>query len=168
MKWQNLSAKERRKIIDEVSLEMGEYLTYMMTTWHEVLTWFGFKSMAIVPEQPSAFSWEDIYSNIMGIRVGAQAIQDKSHGYNEAVTIAMRKELEDLGVQSAKTARKASDKMRGIWYTGLLLADMKVRNTDVGIDDGFVTPMLVPEVCEGAEPKPLSCPDARKNQKIWI
>jgi hypothetical protein len=165
LKWNKLSGKERRRITDEVSLEMGEYLTYMMTTWHEVLTWFGFKSMGIIPEQPSAFSWEDIYSNVFGTRVGAEAIRDKSHGYNEAVTIAMRKDLEDSGVQSAHTARKASEKMRGIWYTGILIADMKVRNTDVGIDDGYVSPMLVPGICEGAEPKPLPVPTLEKFKK---
>jgi len=164
-KWKKLSAKERRRITDEVSLEMGEYLTYTMTTWHEVLTWFGFKTMGFIPEQPSAFSWEDIYSNVFGIRIGSQAIRDKSHGYDQAVTIAMRKDLEDLGVQSAKTARKASDKMRGTWYMGLLIAEMKVRNTDVGIEDGYVTPMLVPGVCEGAEPKSYPVPTLEKSQK---
>ena len=163
--WNKLSGKERRKIIDEVSMEMGEYFTYIMTTWHEVITWFGFKSMAIIPEQPSAFSWEDIYSNVFGIQIGAQALRDKSHDYDTAATIAFRKELEDLGIQSAKTARKASEKMRRIWWAGVLLVDMKVRNTDVGVDDGYVSPMLVPEVCEGAEAKPCPIPKLEKFHK---
>jgi hypothetical protein len=156
--WKNLSKKEKSRITDELSIEMGSYLTYVMTTWHEVLTWFGFKCMAFVPEQPSAFSWEDVYSNVFGIRIGALALQDKEHGYNDAVTIAFEKELHNLGIQSKETARKASEKMRGIWYEGVLIAEMKVRNLDIGIDDGFVTPMLVPGVCRDASPESLPVP----------
>jgi hypothetical protein len=160
--WKKLSKKERNRIADEVSMELGAYLTYVMTTWHEVLTWFGFKCMAFVPEQPSAFSWEDVYSNVFGIKIGTLALQDKKHSYNKAVTIALEKELKKFGIQSKDTARKASDKMRGIWYEGTLIAEMKVRNLDIGIDDGFVTPMLVPGICRGAIPEPLAVPKLSK------
>lgn len=165
LRWGSLSGEVRQNIIDEVSIEMGEYLTYIMTTWHEVLTWYGFKSMGFIPEQPSAFSWEDMYSNVFGIQVGAEALRDKSHNYDTAMTIALKRELEDLGIQSAETAIKASEKMRGTWWAGALLVDMKVRNTDVGIDDGFVSPMLVPGICEGAEPKPCPVPTLDKFHK---
>jgi hypothetical protein len=160
--WGKLSRKDKAKIADEVSMEMGPYFTYTMTTWHEVLTWYGFKTMAFVPEQPSAFSWEDLYSNIFGIKVGTLALQDKKHSYNRAMTIILEKELKKLGVQSGDTARKASEKMRGTWYEGTLIAEMKVRNLDIGIDDGFVTPMLVPGVCRNAMPEPLPVPKLSK------
>jgi hypothetical protein len=160
--WKKLSKKEKSRIADEVSMEMGPYFTYIMTTWHEVLTWFGFKCMAFVPEQPSAFSWEDVYSNIFGIKVGMNALLDKKHGYNKAVTIALEKELENFGIQSKDMARKASEKMRGTWYEGALIAEMKVRNLDIGIDDGFVTPMLVPGVCRSAVPESLPVPKLSK------
>jgi len=165
LKWNKFSRKKRQKAIEEVSLEMGEYLTFMMTTWHEVLTYFGFKSMAFIPEQPSAFSWEDVYSNVFGIRIGAQAIQDKSHDYDTAATTAFKRELENMGIQSRSTAWKASEKMRGTWYRGLVLVDMKGRNFDVGLDDGTVTPMLVPGVCPDAEPLPLPAPTLEKCKK---
>jgi len=160
--WKKLSKKEKSRIADEVSMELGPYFTYIMTTWHEVLTWFGFKCMAFVPEQPSAFSWEDVYSNVFGIKIGTLALQDKKHSYNNAVTIALEKELKKLGIKSKETARKASGKMRGTWYEGTLIAEMKVRNLDIGIDDGFVTPMLVPGVCRSDVPEPLPVPKLSK------
>lgn len=160
--WKKLSKREKARIADEVSMELGPYLTYIMTTWHEVLTWFGFKTMAFVPEQPSAFSWEDVYSNVFGTRIGVMALQDKKHSYNTAVTLAFQKELKNFGIQTRETARKASDKVRGIWYEGTLIAEMKVRNLDVGLDDGFVSPMLVPGVCRGAAPEPLPVPKLSK------
>jgi hypothetical protein len=55
--------------------------------------------------------------------------------------------------------------MRGIWYDGTLFIDMKIRNFDIGTDDGFVTPILVPGICEGAEPKPYPVPMLDKFRK---
>ncbi|MFH1370749.1 MAG: DUF4056 domain-containing protein [Planctomycetota bacterium] len=156
--WEDLTRKEKRQIADELAIEMSQYFTFTMTTWHEVLTWFGYKCMAVLPEQPSAFSWEDIYSNLVGIRIGARALQDKEHSYNNAVTIGIKKELEDLGAQSRHTAWKAAEKMRGKWFDGIVLVDMKERNFDIGLDDGLVTPMLVPGVCENAEPQSYPVP----------
>jgi hypothetical protein len=146
-------------------MELSQYFTFTMTTWHEVLTWFGYKCMAFLPEQPSAFSWEDIYSNLVGIRIGAQALQDEEHSYNKAVTIAIKRELEDLQVQSSDAARKASEKMRGIWYDGIVLINMTERNFDIGLDDGFITPTLVPGFCEGAVPQSYPVPALDKFKK---
>ena len=160
--WKTLPNNEKRRMADELALEMSQYFTFTMTTWHEVLTWFGYKCMAFLPEQPSAFSWEDIYSNLVGIRIGAQALRDEDHSYNVAVTIAIKKELQDLQVQSHRTARNASEKMRGIWFDGLVLVDMRERNFDIGLDDGFVTPTLVPGVCENAQPKSYPVPTLDK------
>ena len=163
--WETKTQKEREETADEVALELSQYFTFTMTTWHEVLTWFGYKCMAFLPEQPSAFSWEDIYSNLVGIRIGAQAIRDKEHSFNTAATIAIKRELENLGIQSGRTARSASEKMRGIWYDGIVLVDMRERNLDTGIDDGFVTPTLVPGICEGAEPQSHPVPTLEKFDK---
>jgi len=160
--WETLPKKEKRRIANELSIELAQYSTYIMTTWHEVLTWFGFKCMAFVPEQPSAFSWEDVYSNVFGIEIGTLALQDKTRSYNNAVTVAFKRELGKLGIQSKDKARKASEQVRGIWYTGALIAEMKVRNLDIGLDDGFITPMLVPDFCRDASPKLLPVPKLDK------
>jgi hypothetical protein len=163
--WESKTNKDKQNEADELAMELSQYLTFTMTTWHEVLTWYGYKCMGILPEQPSAFSWEDIFSNLVGIRIGAEALRDEKHGYDTAVTIAIKKELENLGVQSASTARKASEKMRGKWYTGTFFVDMKVRNFDIGTDDGFVTPMLVPGQCQGTEPQSYPVPTLDKFHK---
>lgn len=159
--WKNLSKADKEKIADEVSLELSQYFTYTMVTWHEILTWFGFKTMAVLPEFPSAFSWEDNYSNLFGIRLGAQAVQDKEHNYDEAMTIILKRELENLGAQSHTFARSASESMRGKWWDGEIMVDMKERNMDIGLVDGYVTPTLVPDVCPGAKPQSYPVPTAK-------
>ena len=55
---------------------MGPYMAYTMVTWHEILTWFGYKSVGIVPEYHSSFSWEDTYSNLLGTVLAARALRD--------------------------------------------------------------------------------------------
>ena len=156
--WRSLPKADKEKIADAVSLELSQYCTYMMVTWHEILTWFGFKTMAVVPEFSSAFSWEDNYSNLFGIRLGAQAVQDTQHDYDEAMTLALKRELENLGVQSHTFARNASESMRGTWWDGEIMVDMKERNMDIGLVDGYAAPTLVPGVCGDAQPQALPVP----------
>ncbi|MDO8303682.1 MAG: DUF4056 domain-containing protein [Sedimentisphaerales bacterium] len=159
--WQSLSRNDKKLIANEVSLEVSLYLSYTMMTWHEILTWFGYKSTGIFPEFPSAFSWEDNYSNIVGARLGVQAVADQEHDFDEALTAALKQELEYLGVQSAVTAQAAAEKMKGTWWEGtpfLVYVEMKERNMDIGLADGFITPTLVPDVCKGATPRSYPAP----------
>jgi hypothetical protein len=159
--WQSLLENDRRKITDEASLELSQYLSYTMTTWHEILTWFGYKSTGLFPEFPSAFSWEDNYSNLIGARLGAQAVANEEHDFDEAMTIVLRQELEYLGVRACDVAWYASEKMKGKWWEGtpfVIYVEMKERNMDIGLDDGFVTPTLVPGICEGATPQSYPAP----------
>ena len=164
--WNLLKLEEKKKIAQEVSLECAQYLTFTMTTWHEVLTWYGFKTMGVVPETPSAFSWEDVYSNLLGTRLGAEALQDKNHKYNEAMTIALNNEMSLLGIQSHKVAYDAAEKMRGKWFTGTIDVDMIERNFDIGLDDGMVTPMLVPGICPDQNPKLYPVPTLKKTEEL--
>ncbi len=161
--WKSLPEQRRSQIAREVALVVGPYLTFTMTTWHEMITWFGFKCIGLPTEFPSAFSWEDSYSNVVGTVVGAQALRDSQHPYNQAVTIALDKEMQKLGIQPASVARRVSGSVRGDWYTGavVMLVDIKMRNFDIGLGDGYVTPTLVPGVaaCPGAQP--LSYPVPR-------
>jgi hypothetical protein len=148
--WTELSGQERLEIAKEVSFALGPYLAFEATTWHEILTWYGFKCMYVYTEFPSAFSWEDSYSNLLGAVIAVTAMHDKNHSYNEALTIAFDKELEKLGVQPAYFAKSATDRMKGKWFSGggLFFVDIKKRNFDVGLDDDFITPTLLEGISE--------------------
>jgi hypothetical protein len=160
--WDGLSEAERSEVAKEIAFAVGPYLAYTMTTWHEMLTWYGFKCIGPFPEFPSAFSWEDSYSNLLGTIIGARALRDSQHQYNEAVEIALDEEMARLGVQSAAVARQASESVRGKWFTGNVIfqVNMMKRNFDIGLENGTITPTLVPEVseCPEAEPLPLPVP----------
>ena len=154
--WRTLSKDEQSRIAREVALAMGPYLTFTMTTWHEIITWYGFQCIGLPTEYASAFSWEDSYSNLLGTILASRALQDTEHSYDEAMTIVLDEEMKKLGVQAAKVSRQASESVYGTWYKGrvAMFVDLRRRNFDIGLDDGLVTPTLLPNVpsCEGAEP----------------
>jgi hypothetical protein len=155
--FKSLSKNERQRIIDEVSLEMAQYFTWQMVSWHEVLTWFGMTFYGF-PQFNSAFSWEDNYSNLLGVILGAQAIRHPCGNFNDAMTMGLKDELVKLGVQPASIARQSSEKMRGKWYTDGMSVKVFMRNMDLGLDDGFVSPVLVPDICPEAQPLPYRIP----------
>lgn len=152
--WEQQPDKE--KIIDEIAFDTAAYLSFNATLWHEILTWFGVHYALIEPEFNSAFSWEDTYSNVIGTQLGVEAMKDPDHNFDRAMTEAIYKRLKALGVQPRRTAIAASDKVRGQWYTGNFIPDVKMRNFDIGLD-GTVTPTVVPGM-NGCESQPLPLP----------
>ena len=126
------------------------------------MSWFGVHFAIIDPQFNSAFSWEDAYSNILGVTIGIEAIQDKEHSYNEAVTLAFEKKLEYLRVVPRKKARELTESMRGKWFKGNRVPKMLRRNIDIGLDDGFISPVLIPNACDDANPRPIAAPNLDK------
>lgn len=156
--WDSISHKTKEKIAEIIAFEVGPYLVFNATIWHEILTWFGVHFIGVEPEFNSSFSWEDTYSNLLGTKLAVEAIKDTKHNYNKAMTLAIDRKLKELGAQPKSIAIYASEKMRGEWYTGYLLVDTIRKNMDIGLDDGYINPVLVPGICYGADPEPLAVP----------
>jgi hypothetical protein len=159
--WNDILTKEKEAIAKEVSIRLGQYLAHMTLIWHEIVTWYGFATSGIFPDTISAFSWEDTYSDLLGTRLAVQAIRDENRSYDEAMTELFLLKLRELGVQPARVAHEAARQIEGRWFTGgfYFLVHMKRRNLDVGMDDGYITPWLVPGICPDAEPLSYPVPD---------
>ena len=159
--WDNYSVQEKRAIANEVSISLGQYLAHTTLIWHEIVTWYGFATAGIFPDTISAFSPEDTYSDLLGTRLAVQTVHDKSRQYDEAMTELFARALQELEVQPAHIAHEAAKRIEGKWYTGgfYFLVHMKKRNLDVGLDDNYITPWLVPGICPDAEPQSLPVPD---------
>lgn len=157
--WAEMPASEKERIARALSLKLGQYFGFVASTWHEIITWFGYKFVAVLPEFSSSFSWEDSYSNLLGTRLAAVAMQDR-RGYDKAMTLGIDDELRSLGVQSAKTAKWAGEKVRGDWFSGrvVYMVKMKKKNFDIGLGDGYVTPTLVPGLSECRQAEAQSYP----------
>ncbi len=159
--WGQLPAGARDALATEISIELASYLAYTACTWHEMLTWFGYKAIGFYPEFNSAFSWEDCYSNAIGCRIAEAALRDPNQEFDRAVTLLLNRELERLEVQPRPAAWVAGRAVRGRWFTGnYLWFQIVKRNFDIGMDDGFITPWPVPGLpaCDGPRPEDYPIP----------
>lgn len=160
--WRSLTKDEQSRIAREVAMAMGPYLAFTMVTWHEIITWYGFQCIGLPTEYASAFSWEDSYSNLLGTILATRALQDREHTYNQAIKIVLDEEMQKLGVQPKKFSKHMSESVYGAWYRGRVSMFVKLwrRNFDIGLDDGLLTPTLLPNAagCEGAQPVSYPAP----------
>ncbi len=157
--WRQLSDRRREEICHEVSIALAQHFAFTALTWHEVLTWFGYKTLGVLSEFESAFSWEDTFSNVLGTRLAVRALRDPDRSFSDAMTVLLDQEVARLGGQSGKVSRKASNEVRGLWWSyNLIFLSMKKRNFDIGLDDGYITPWLVPSIAQCRDARPVSCP----------
>ena len=158
-KWDQLSARVRDETATEVAIDLASYLAFTVSAWHEMLTWFGYKGAGFYPEYVSAFSWEDCYSNALGCRIAAAALRDPSREFSEAVTLLLDGELARLGVRPKPAAWTAGRAVYGSWFTGnYFWYHLVKRNFDIGLDDGAITPWLVPGMSGCDQLQPVDCP----------
>lgn len=171
--WKDLPLEKKRQIVEDASVTLGQYLAYTGSVWHEVLTWHGFKGAGVYPEYHSAFSWEDNYSNCMGGYIADRALRDPDHGFEEAMTLCLNREIRKLGPRSKGVARDAGEAVRNEWFTGsLIFCTMLKRHMDIGVDDGWITPWLIPAAsgCETTEPilYPVPSLNSLRRQGFYI
>ncbi|HML74897.1 MAG TPA: DUF4056 domain-containing protein [Anaerohalosphaeraceae bacterium] len=159
--WANLSPEQKQVIADMVSIRLGQYLAHTSTVWHEIVTWFGFASVAFLPEHPSSFSWEDTYSDLLGTRLAAQALENSQQDFDSVLTELINRQMQELCIQSAAVAELAEHTVKEKWFHNdfYFLIRMNKRNFDTGDDDGFITPWLIPGICTETEPLSYPVPD---------
>lgn len=158
--WASLPSHQRQHIASLAAVDLGQYLTYVACVWHEIITWYGFKWTGVYNEHQSAFSWEDMYSNAVGINIAATALRSfPDQPFDEIMTGLINHELTLLSVQSAFIARQTAASVREKRGSQMFVStDMKIHNFDIGLDDGFITPLNIPAK-SGCDPQnPAACP----------
>jgi hypothetical protein len=165
--WDTLSAEEKEPIATEVSLQVGHTVGYNSTLYHEMLTWFGTRFM-LIPEFYSAFSWDDIYSNLVGATLAMKAVRDPNENYNQAMTKLLAEEMKTLGALPRAEAIRVTNSVKGKWFKpGPAFPCILRRNVDAGLDDGYVSPALIPGVSD-AEPIEYAVPALDSLEKYGI
>jgi hypothetical protein len=137
---------------DRVALTMAiaQWLAVQLSIWHEVATWYGGSSFPGFPEKASAFSPEDLYSNVLGTKIAvatAYAGAARSETlYERSADAWLRAAVGYLGPASKKAATEAMQSLDGVWWqSGLRLPDPRVLlRRDISIGETF-TPWLVPK-----------------------
>ena len=135
--WQNLDPDhipiEIEDQIHDASIQIAGRIAYLMTTWHEVLTFFGYKGLGVITEQPSAFSYDDAASHRVGVEVAMRALEHQlvPTEFDEFVTKELRGYLTELGVVEADEMVRRAEAAEGKFWRG---SDPYLRVVDLGLD----------------------------------
>jgi hypothetical protein len=123
----------------EVVTRLAEWLDFQASIWHEIATWYGWSSTQF-SEQPSAFSPEDLYSNLVGAKIAATIIRRQEASseieYNRAVTGLLKDALGKLGPLPKDATRRAFAYVDGVWWDSTKRVPdnrlVRHRNFDIG------------------------------------
>ncbi len=161
----------------EIAVPLAQWLAFQMSVWHEIATWYGWSALAMFPEEASAFSPEDLYSNLLGIKLSGALVYQyavtSEASYNENMEMALRSVVIRLGGVRADLGRRAMRSIDGQWWDSRVALPSKRlvmrRNLDAGTT---LMPWVVQEApvsnedkqrivdqCGPAAPLPLRNPD---------
>lgn len=161
-----------------VAATLAAWVAFQIAVWHEVSTWFGYQTLPGFSEQVSAFSIEDLYSDALGIRLGAAAIEDPGLrdilAYERELDGLLEETLRELGARPLDQSRAIMGALDGRWWSSqrrLPDPDLVMRRafpptSDViepwrardAFDLGEV-PAVVQHACGDALPRPLVIAD---------
>lgn len=152
--WAGLSARERAEVGEEYALRLSQRLAVQVMTWHEILTWHGYKSTGLVSESGSAFTYEDGPSHMVGALIAGEALRAGGAAcgrtFDAEVTALLGQALADLGVVDRQALSEAIAAVEGDWWSaGKALR----RSLETGVDEEM-TAWLVPGLSSTDEPVP--------------
>jgi hypothetical protein len=146
---------------DDQIIDLAGKISYDMSLWHEISTWFGESYIPLVPEKFSSFSPEDMYSNLMGVHLGMRAIKSNLN-YNEAMTSELSKMLDSLeSVNTEAETYDAMAKVNQVWYTNTKKypSNKITLKRYINVEADFI-PWLVPGYESQLPPYLLQKPDS--------
>ncbi len=157
--WAGLSARERAEVGEEFSLRLAQRLAVQVMTWHEILTWHGYKSTGLVSEAGSAFTHEDGPSHVVGALIAGEALRAGGGGgdFDAQVTALLMQTLEELGAVGKDELSEAVAAVEGDWWSA---GKAMRRHVETGLD-GPLTAWLAPGLSfdDGSGPEVWALPD---------
>ena len=104
----------------ERSAHAAALTAFRLAQWHEIAQWFGMVSVSGFKELASAFSSEDLYSNMLGANLAKQVLLENpdldQKGFSQALDTAFQQALKDLNVQAKAVAKQKIEQLDGDWW----------------------------------------------------
>ncbi|MCL1058449.1 DUF4056 domain-containing protein [Shewanella gelidimarina] len=150
----HLTAKQRWEVAATISVR----LAYFMAEAHEVAQWHGYRSWAPWSEAVSAYSPEDLYSNMLGAKIALALINNNlamnKTLYNQHMTQWLSATLDWLEPVSMAQTNALFDVIDGHWWDSNQALPSKFmllkRHYELGDQQ---SPYLVPKALAQAHPK---------------
>ncbi|CZF80956.1 hypothetical protein GCE9029_02306 [Grimontia celer] len=111
-----LKAQEK----NDIAVDIAGVMAFRLAQWHEIAQWFGLVSVAGFKELASAYSPEDLYSNMLGAKL-AMSILRKTPDlslveFGKAMDIAFAERLSALGAMPENETSKRIEALDGKWW----------------------------------------------------
>jgi len=146
--FQQLSEEQQKVIVRQLSVNIAKQIAYYSLVWHEIVTWSGYIH-SLYTEKPSGFSFEDNYSNMLGIIIGGLAAESNDP-FNEAADYHLKYYLNMLETVEKSEAIELTQSLAKKWWDPkyVLPYNKKIikRHLDYGQFDNFVRPWQVDNV----------------------
>ena len=120
---------------------LAQWLAFQLSIWHEIATAYGWASIELYPEYLSAFSPEDLYSNLLGIKIAGGILMQTGSAatdsrYDQSMDQWLQATLRYLHPVPADAGAKAMYLVDGVWWDSKArLPDPRLvlrRNFDAG------------------------------------
>lgn len=99
---------------------MAARLAWQLAAWHEIAQWYGFESVPGFSEEVSAFSPEELWSNMLGARIAESLILSghvsDRRMYEVSMGQALQQALVYLGATTHAGTRARPKQLDGIWW----------------------------------------------------
>ncbi|MEK2174320.1 DUF4056 domain-containing protein [Vibrio parahaemolyticus] len=103
-----------------VAAHLAARLAYFKAESHETAQWHGYASFSGWPETISAYSLEDLYSNMLGAKIVLNLIQQhkmlSEREYNQNVSLLLNASLQELGVVDKSQSKLVLAAVDGKWW----------------------------------------------------
>lgn len=102
------------------SAQAASLVAFQLAQWHEIAQWFGLTSVGGFHELASAFSPEDLYSNMLGAVLAQEVLlahpTATKKQFEQEFDRHFRAKLTQLEVQSAAVTKQKIQQLEGIWW----------------------------------------------------
>ncbi len=102
------------------SRQLAGVLAFRLAQWHEIAQWFGFSSVFGFPEYPSAFSPEDLYSNLLGAQLAMQVLEKHRTvsvaDFSKHLSRQLQDTLLELGAVDQRETKAKIRQLDGVWW----------------------------------------------------
>ena len=156
--------------VRRTAIGLAQWIAFQLSVWHEIATAYGYASIELYPEYVSAFSPEDLYSNLLGIKIGGGLLMQPGAAatdslYDQNMDLWLHTTLRYLKAVSPDAGKAATRLVDGVWWDPeARLPDPKLvlrRNLDAGneiapwqISKAYSSPQMtawVDKECGGSE-----------------
>jgi hypothetical protein len=104
----------------DLATTLAAWAAYRISIWHEIASWYGAETIPGISERLSTFSPEDLYSNVLGIRLGVAVLEAREiatdDDYAHALMAYAHEALERLDAVPLEDARAIMTSLDGRWW----------------------------------------------------